>query len=228
MTVRSVIFPEVEMPKTTFFSLPDEKREKILRVAARMFAEKGYNLTDMAAVAAKAGISKGSIYNYFSGKEEFYLYVCRDGLNRSRKAIYGSMQADWDIYKQVEHIFRQGAQFAREYPEYVRLYLNVSSAGMEHFARQLAPEVEKKTADHLKNLLKKGMNEGIVREDLNVNLAAFLINSLYIVVVVSLVSEHFKIRMKEYLNILGDFDENTIHKEIGEVINLIHRFLKSR
>jgi len=214
------------MPKNTFFTLSETKREKILRTAAKVFAERGYNQTDMAAIATAAGVAKGSLYNYFASKEEFYLYVCRDGLRRSRQAIYGTMDTNWDIYRQVEHIFHQGTAFARQYPEYVRLYLNISSAGMENFARQLTLEVEKKTADHLKNLLHQGIRQGIVRADLNVNLAAFLINSLYIVLMVSLVSEHFKIRLREYLQLMGEFDENTIEAELDQVVELIHQFLR--
>ena len=126
------------MPKVTFFKIAEDKREKLLREAATLFAERGYNQTDVAELAGRAGVAKGSIYNYFESKEDLYLYVCRDGMQRSRKAIYGDLNPGWDVYRQIEHIFRQGARFIGNHPEYLTLYTNISSAGMQHFSDKIS------------------------------------------------------------------------------------------
>jgi TetR/AcrR family transcriptional regulator len=214
------------MPKDTFYKISEAKRERLLRQAARMFAERGLNQTDMAGLAERAGISKGSIYTYFDSKEAFYLHVCRDGLERSRRAIYGAMDKTWDIYRQVDHIFRQGARFVQSHPEYLILYINVSSAGMERFSEQISREVEHYTADHLKRLLRRDMAAGIVRADLDVNMTAFMINSLYIVFMTSLVSSHFNIRMREYLEIADDIDQTAVDGLIARTTDMIHRMLR--
>lgn len=214
------------MPKATFFKIADAKRERLLRHAARIFAEKGLNQTDMAGLADRAGIAKGSIYNYFDSKEALYLYVCRDGLERSRKAIYATMDPAWDIYRQVDHIYRQGARFVLDHPEYLILYINVASAGMERFSEQISREVEHYTADHLKRLLRRDMAAGIVRTDMDVNMTAFMINSLYIVFMTSLISSHFKIRMREYLEIEGDLDQPSVDGLIARTTTMIHRMLR--
>lgn len=214
------------MPKETFFKIAGDKREHLLRQAALLFAERGLNQTDVAELANRAGIAKGSIYNYFEGKEDLYLYVCRDGLERSRQAIYGTMEPGWDAFRQVDHIFRQGARFVRQHPEYLVLYTNISSAGMERFSEQISREVEHYTADHLKQVLRRDKAAGRVRADLDVNLTAFAINSLYIVVMTSLVSSHFKIRLREYLEIEGDLDPPAVDALIGRTTAMIHRMLR--
>ena len=48
------------------------RREAILAAAAQAFDANGYSATTVDQVAAKAGISKGSIYNYFRSKEELF------------------------------------------------------------------------------------------------------------------------------------------------------------
>ncbi len=48
----------------------EEKRKHILNKALELFAANGYHTTSMAQLAQVAGISKGSIYNYFTSKEE--------------------------------------------------------------------------------------------------------------------------------------------------------------
>ncbi len=196
MTDRSVKI----MPKNAFDLIAPQKRELLLRSAARLFSENGFSRTDMAQIAGTAGIAKGSLYNYFVSKEELYLFVCRDGMERSRRAVYGAISPEWDVYRQIEHIFRQGSSFAEQHPEYVRLYLNLSSAGMERFAGSLSREVETFTSNHLKMVIARDRETGLVRKDVDVNMAAFLINSLYIMFVVSLVAPQFRERMRIYLD----------------------------
>ncbi|MDD2604806.1 MAG: TetR/AcrR family transcriptional regulator [Desulfobacteraceae bacterium] len=214
------------MPKETFFKIADDKRERLLREAARLFAERGFNQTDMAQLASRAGVAKGSIYNYFENKEDLYLYVCRDGMRRSREAIYGRMDPGWNVYRQIEHIFRQGALFVRSHPEYLILYANISSAGMERFSVQMSREGEKYTADHLKWLIRRDMQRGLVRDDVDVNFAAFMVNSLYIIFMTSLVSSHFKLRLQEYLEMDGDFTDASLEPLIQGTTDTINNLLR--
>lgn len=214
------------MPKETLFKIAAEKRERLLREAARLFAERGFNQTDMAQLASRAGVAKGSIYNYFENKEDLYLYVCRDGMRRSREAIYGRMDPEWDVYRQIEHIFRQGARFVRSHPEYLILYANISSAGMGRFSEQMSLEVEKYTADHLKRLIRRDMQRNLVRDDVDVNFAAFMVNSLYIIFMTSLVSSHFKRRLQEYLEMDGDFTDASLESLIKGTTDTINNLLR--
>jgi AcrR family transcriptional regulator len=216
------------VPKPTFAQISSEKRERILRSAAEVFGELGFSGADVGKIAEKAGVAKGSLYNYFTSKEELYLFVCRDGLERSRKAVYEGIEPGWDIYKKIDHLFRSGVTFAVSHPEYIRLYINVSSAGMDRFADQLTLEVEKYTSDYLKKIINEGIENGSVYSDVDPNLAAFLINSLYVMFVVSLISRHFQIRIKEYLAIDGDISEKSIEEHLSEAINIVKRLLRPR
>jgi TetR/AcrR family fatty acid metabolism transcriptional regulator len=51
------------------------KREKILKTAIKVFAKKGIFETKMETVAQKAGIAKGTIYEYFKSKNELVQMV---------------------------------------------------------------------------------------------------------------------------------------------------------
>ena len=106
------------------------------------------------------------------------------------------------------------------------MYVNISSAGMETFAEELSLEVEKFTADYLKGLIRTGVKQGLVRKNVDVKLSAFIINSLYIMFLSSLVSRHYRIRIKEYLEIKSEPGEKTIAKHIEATISLIEGFLR--
>ncbi|HTY23516.1 MAG TPA: TetR/AcrR family transcriptional regulator [Desulfomonilaceae bacterium] len=214
------------MAKATFEQISEEKRQRVLREATKLFAERGFSATDVAELAKRAGVAKGSLYDYFESKEDLYLHVCKDGLARSRRAVFGGMDEEWDIYRQVEYIFRQGVRFALKTPEYVRLYLTASAPGKEHISPKLSLDVEKHTADHLKKHIRRGQVQGIVRSDLDPRLGAYFINSLYIILVASIVSKHFQNRLKEYFEIKGSIRGPALEENLSLIIKEIHRFLK--
>ena len=51
------------------------KRQRIVAAAAEVFAGKGYNNTKIIEIAEKAGIGKGTIYEYFQSKEALFFAV---------------------------------------------------------------------------------------------------------------------------------------------------------
>ena len=61
-----------------FAQIREERRHQILEAALHVFAEDSYHGASMAAVAKKAQISKGLIYNYFKSKEEVLISLVSD------------------------------------------------------------------------------------------------------------------------------------------------------
>jgi len=51
------------------------KREQIIEAAALVFAQKGYAGAAVADIAVQAGIGKGTVYEYFSSKEDLFFAV---------------------------------------------------------------------------------------------------------------------------------------------------------
>src|SRR6516162_10074454 len=54
-----------------------ETRERLLRAAADMFAERGYDGTRVADIAAAAGLSNGALYAHFASKAELLVGALR-------------------------------------------------------------------------------------------------------------------------------------------------------
>jgi len=48
----------------------EERRRQILEAAARVFARKGYHPAKTKEIAGEAGVSEGTLYNYFGSKRE--------------------------------------------------------------------------------------------------------------------------------------------------------------
>ncbi len=50
----------------------DERQEQILGAAATVIARLGYDKTSMSDIADEAGVSRGTVYLYFKGKEDLF------------------------------------------------------------------------------------------------------------------------------------------------------------
>ena len=47
-----------------------DTKERILKIALELFAEKGYLGTSMSDIANRLGITKGALYKHYTGKQE--------------------------------------------------------------------------------------------------------------------------------------------------------------
>jgi len=66
------------MPRLTA-AAKTEVRERLLAAAAEEFAAAGFDAARIDTIAARAGVAKGSVYNYFSTKEDLFAAVIAEG-----------------------------------------------------------------------------------------------------------------------------------------------------
>lgn len=52
------------------------RQAEVVRDAARVFAQRGYDQTSVPELAQELGIAAGSLYHYFGGKEELLIAIC--------------------------------------------------------------------------------------------------------------------------------------------------------
>jgi AcrR family transcriptional regulator len=68
------------MPRPTPRRRKDARPGELLAAALDLFVDKGFAATRLDDVAARAGVSKGTVYLYFPSKEELFKQVVRTGL----------------------------------------------------------------------------------------------------------------------------------------------------
>ena len=64
----------------------DLRREQILGAAVRVFSERGFQVAKMQEVANAAGVSNGTVYNYFCSKDELLLALLSQLAEREARA----------------------------------------------------------------------------------------------------------------------------------------------
>lgn len=67
----------------------DERRQAIMEAAAALFREVGYERTSMAAISARLGGSKATLYSYFKSKEELFAAVMMESMGEQADKMIG-------------------------------------------------------------------------------------------------------------------------------------------
>lgn len=71
-----------------------EKKERILKVAIRLFSQRGYYATSIQEIADQSGISKGAFYLHFASKEELVLSILKSYYDMVQEKILVIDQKD--------------------------------------------------------------------------------------------------------------------------------------
>lgn len=93
----------------------DQKREQILRAAAKVFATEGFDRASMTQLARECGISKANIYHYYDGKHAILFDILDTYLRELRDRIVtidvAGLAPDQRLLRTVSEILRayQGA-----------------------------------------------------------------------------------------------------------------------
>lgn len=82
------------MPKQTFRNLPEEKREAFVGIALEEFARNDYASASVSRIVARAGIAKGSVYQYFEDKRDLFLYLLERAQQTLLEALGGDVPPD--------------------------------------------------------------------------------------------------------------------------------------
>ncbi len=83
------------MPTSTFFRLPEEKRQRLLDAAWEEFSRTGFSDASINQIIRNAHIPRGSFYQYFADKKELFWYLL-DGIREYFFDIFQDALRDVD------------------------------------------------------------------------------------------------------------------------------------
>ena len=142
-------------------SKTEAKRQEILKAAAEVFREVGYERATMSDIRARIGGSKATLYNYFPSKESLLLEVMHHARELELQAAVAALDPEAEDVR--KELLRFGQQFLAVLysPETIatrRLSIaesRHSEIGRISFERAILP-AEKKVAEFLRAAMKRG------------------------------------------------------------------------
>ncbi|MCU0600542.1 MAG: TetR/AcrR family transcriptional regulator [Desulfobacterales bacterium] len=182
--------------KDAFEKISPEKQKKIMEAAVAEFAGKGFSEANINVIAKNAGISIGSMYNYFESKENLFLTVVDYGYKELESALATVDLGKGDIFDKFEMLIRIAQKFSKQHPELNQIYLDLASQGLFHLSQKLSRQVESITAFFYRSLMDEAKRQGLIADDLDEYVTSFCLDNLLLLLQFSYSSEYYKERMK--------------------------------
>ena len=104
------------MANATWWNLPDEKRARITEAAMVEFGTRGFSAGSLNVIASQAGIAKGSLFQYFEDKLDFYVTICEHVASEIERAVISTLRPDAGLFDNLRHIVKQWMRYFREHP----------------------------------------------------------------------------------------------------------------
>jgi AcrR family transcriptional regulator len=136
-----------------------DSRQEILRTAARLFQQQGYDATSMNDVAAALKLSKGGLYHHFQSKDEILFNLMDHAMEITQERVVNPVRAIADPEEALRTLIRLHIEVVlslrdREItvmlhenhplPPPLRRRINVRKKDYIHFVENLVAEAQKK------------------------------------------------------------------------------------
>jgi AcrR family transcriptional regulator len=149
------------------------RREEIIRAAANVFRERGYEAATLADVAKSLDTDRASLYYYVASKEELLQEIVRDALKSILETAESikrrKLRTDEKIKALIESMVHN---YAENYP-HMSIYTE-DSRRIAHQDSEWATDVIERNRRYesvVRSVLAKGQRDGTLRNDIPVDLA---------------------------------------------------------
>ena len=106
-----------------------QRREQLLEVGRKLFADKGFEATTVEEIAAKAGVSKPVVYEHFGGKEGLYAVVVDREIRALLDGITGALTSNGHARRLLEQAALALLDYVENSTDGFRILVRDSPAG---------------------------------------------------------------------------------------------------
>ncbi len=143
----------------------DERPQEIVAAALAVFAERGFAAARLDDVAARAGVSKGTLYLYFPSKEELFKAVVRaailPNLERAERLVDGAPGATFALLDRI--LAMMGEVIATTQAAIIPKLVIAEAGNFPELAAFYHQEVVQRGLALLARLLERGVARGEFR-----------------------------------------------------------------
>lgn len=136
-----------------------EKVDVIFQAAIEVFADSGFDQAKMDEIAQEAKVAKGTIYYHFKSKEELFVGLMNEGMEKLIEFVTRNMEIESSPAERLEALLRTHIQFFMDNGKLAKLLLNEAFSRKD---RQSQFRVKIREYLHLiERVLEEGKNEGV-------------------------------------------------------------------
>lgn len=139
------------------------KLESIIDHSSRLFVQYGYKKVTMDSIAAEAGVSKVTLYKYFSDKQKLYEHILEINYRNEFDALLSITKRDLSFREKMENIVNLRMEKFRE--KSIPLYRNdfPMSPELSDFIKIHRDKMK----EIRKELFQQGRDEGAIKKEIS-------------------------------------------------------------
>lgn len=147
------------------------RREELVAVACRVFAERGFDGASLQDVADEFGVLKGSLFHYIQSKDELLFEIIEGTYTGAQTAVWAKAEQDGPAVERLRRVIVA-------YVEYISRHLDAMTVWLHDFRALPEPQresirrLEERDRRQLIELIEQAKREGGVRQDVDPRLAS--------------------------------------------------------
>jgi AcrR family transcriptional regulator len=180
----------------------EQTKERIIKSAIKLFAEKGFHETKVEDIALESGVAKGTVYLYFKSKEEI--------MDTCLEFIFSEVLKNYEIPNElnfsdsIRMVVEKNFKFVDENINFYRMLskgIYSISKDAKMGRRDCERELFEKATSSMEKIILKGINEGKIKKEVYPkHLAVTFINTIIssLIMVVNSKIKGFELNENEY------------------------------
>ena len=148
------------------------KREKVLEVATRLFAAKGFDGTSVRRIAEEAGLSVAGMFHYFPSKEEILHEIMMGFMEEGLRKLTEICKSNEGPIEKLEEVCRFYAEYYAGHKDQLTILISEGkSLSFEH--RKAFLEKQRQYLNAVRSLFRDLAREGLIKK-IDCTVLAFL------------------------------------------------------
>ena len=188
------------------------KEEQIIESARELFIKYGIKKTSMDEIAKNAGITKKTVYSYFTSKDELILYFIKEELNNMKEIVEEYENKECDFFDNVHEGLCKILKYKKE-NKLLKAFIQEAENTNLKMLKENLNQLDIQTKQYIKEVIQKASDAGhiIVK---NIDIVTFLIYKMYIALLFDWDKENEKLDEKEIAdNVLQILRNGLINKK---------------
>lgn len=138
-------------------------RDQILRAAADLFRERGYQASTVEHIATRLGMSKASLYTHFRAKDEMLATISRETIEAFTRDLNLVLASRLDAEEKLRRVLRQHVRFVIANRSFLTVFFGEEANLPPRFARSLAAQKDRYDKG-VERIVLEGVRSGVFRD----------------------------------------------------------------
>jgi TetR/AcrR family fatty acid metabolism transcriptional regulator len=151
--------------KEYFFMKEENKHQRILRAAVKIFSEKGFYNSRVSEIAREANVADGTIYLYFKNKDDLLISLFEEEFGRIVEDMRGRLAKEKDALQKIRRFAITHLSIVSKQQQLAEV-LGVEVRQSSKFMKEYVNKTFIEYLNLIRSVIVEGQEKGLIRKNL--------------------------------------------------------------